>query len=57
MPSCPTLRVALPVPLPQTFDYLPPPGSPEPSQADVAKLRSEYNALLPVGQRKTWKVA
>ena len=24
---------------------------------ELAKLRSEYNALLPVGQRKTWKVA
>ena len=50
MPSCPTLRVALPVPLPQTFDYLPPPGSPEPSQADVGRrLRVSFGNRELVG--------
>lgn len=27
------------------------------TEAKLAKLRSEYNATLPIGQRKTWKVA
>ena len=27
------------------------------SRQELAKMRSEYNALLPIGQRKTWKVA
>ena len=37
MPACPTLRVALPVPLPQLFDYLPPATGPAPTAADVGR--------------------
>ena len=29
----------------------------EKTSNDLARARSEYNALLPVGQRKTWKTA
>ncbi len=37
MPACPTLRLALPVPLPQLFDYLPPVGSAVPQASDVGR--------------------
>ena len=47
MSSCPTLRIALPVPLPQAFDYLPPAGSPAPSQADVGR-----RLRVPFGNRE-----
>ena len=29
----------------------------EQTSNELARARSEYNALLPVGQRKTWKTA
>ena len=29
----------------------------EHTRIELARARSEYNALLPVGQRKTWKTA
>ncbi len=47
MPSCPTLRIALPVPLPQTFDYLSPPDGPQPSQTDVGR-----RLRVPFGNRE-----
>ncbi|MGB3393049.1 MAG: primosomal protein N', partial [Stenotrophomonas sp.] len=47
MPARPTLRTALPVPLPQAFDYLPPAGSPEPWQADVGR-----RLRVPFGNRE-----
>ena len=47
MSPCPTLRVALPLPLPQTFDYMLPPGSPEPSQTDVGR-----RLRVPFGNRE-----
>ena len=47
MPACPVLRVALPVPLPQTFDYLPPATAPTPSQADVGR-----RLQVPFGNRE-----
>ena len=37
MSACPTLRVALPVPLPQLFDYLPPDGAAPPVPGDVGR--------------------
>ncbi|MQP75381.1 primosomal protein N' [Stenotrophomonas sp. MYb238] len=47
MPRCPTLRIALPVPLPQTFDYLPPAGSPSPVAGDVGR-----RVKVPFGNRE-----
>ncbi|MGE4459292.1 MAG: primosomal protein N' [Stenotrophomonas sp.] len=47
MPTCPTLRIALPVPLPQTFDYLPPPGSPAPDAGDAGR-----RIKVPFGNRE-----
>ena len=47
MPTCPTLRIALPVPLPQTFDYLPPPGSPAPDTGDAGR-----RIKVPFGNRE-----
>jgi len=47
MPACPTLRIALPVPLPQTFDYLPPPGNPAPAAGDVGR-----RLRVPFGNRE-----
>ena len=47
MPTCPTLRIALPVPLPQTFDYLPPPGSPAPDAGDKGR-----RVRVPFGNRE-----
>ncbi len=47
MPTCPTLRIALPVPLPQTFDYLPPPGSPDPGAGDTGR-----RVRVPFGNRE-----
>ncbi|MGX9718789.1 primosomal protein N' [Stenotrophomonas acidaminiphila] len=47
MPTCPTLRIALPVPLPQTFDYLPPPGSPAPAASDTGR-----RVRVPFGNRE-----
>ena len=47
MPACPTLRVALPVPLPQSFDYLPPPASPAPVVGDIGR-----RLRLPFGNRE-----
>lgn len=47
MPTCPTLRIALPVPLPQTFDYLPPPGSPAPGAGDTGR-----RVRVPFGNRE-----
>ncbi|WP_433853405.1 primosomal protein N' [Stenotrophomonas nitritireducens] len=47
MPTCPTLRIALPVPLPQTFDYLPPAGSPSPLAGDVGR-----RVRVPFGNRE-----
>ncbi len=50
MPACPTLRIALPVPLPQLFDYLPPEGSPPPSSDDVGRrLRVPFGPRELVG--------
>ncbi len=46
MPACPTLRVALPVPLPQSFDYLPP-SEVAPSEADIGR-----RLRLPFGNRE-----
>ncbi|MFT4178800.1 MAG: primosomal protein N' [Thermomonas sp.] len=47
MPASPSvLRVALPVPLPQLFDYLPPPGMPATSVAAGMRVR------VPFGQRE-----
>ena len=43
----PTLRIALPVPLPQTFDYLSPPDGPQPSQTDVGR-----RLRVPFGNRE-----
>ncbi|MCL7715446.1 primosomal protein N' [Stenotrophomonas mori] len=47
MPFCPTLRVALPVPLPQTFDYLPPAGRPAATADDVGR-----RIRVPFGNRE-----
>ncbi|WP_172675211.1 hypothetical protein, partial [Stenotrophomonas pictorum] len=47
MPACPTLRIALPVPLPQLFDYLPPENSPVPSDGDVGR-----RVRVPFGPRE-----
>jgi primosomal protein N' (replication factor Y) len=47
MPACPTLRIALPVPLPQLFDYQPPDGSPSPTAADVGR-----RVRVPFGTRE-----
>ena len=47
MPACPTLRVALPVPLPQTFDYLPPGPPTTASQHDVGR-----RVRVPFGNRE-----
>ncbi len=47
MPTCPTLRIALPVPLPQTFDYLPPPGSAAPDAGDAGR-----RIKVPFGNRE-----
>jgi len=44
-PTSPTLRVALPVPLPQPFDYLPPPGPV--SETDVGR-----RVRVPFGSRE-----
>ncbi len=50
MPACPTLRIALPVPLPQLFDYLPPEGSPPPAPGDVGRrLRVPFGPRELVG--------
>ncbi|KRG65682.1 primosome assembly protein PriA [Stenotrophomonas humi] len=50
MPACPTLRIALPVPLPQLFDYLPPEGSPAPAANDVGRrLRVPFGPRELVG--------
>ena len=50
MPDCPTLRLALPVPLPQLFDYLPPVGSPAPEAGDVGRrLRVPFGPRELVG--------
>ena len=50
MPACPTLRIALPVPLPQLFDYLPPEGSPAPATDDVGRrLRVPFGPRELVG--------
>ena len=50
MPACPTLRIALPVPLPQLFDYLPPAGSPPPREEDVGRrLRVPFGPRELVG--------
>ncbi|WP_449465615.1 primosomal protein N' [Stenotrophomonas humi] len=50
MPACPTLRIALPVPLPQLFDYLPPAGSPPPASGDVGRrLRVPFGPRELVG--------
>ena len=29
----------------------------EKTSSELARARSEYNALLPIGQRKTWRTA
>jgi len=47
MPACPTLRVALPLPLPQAFDYLTPPDSPAPHPDDVGR-----RLRVPFGNRE-----
>ena len=50
MPACPTLRIALPVPLPQLFDYLPPVGSAAPAPTDVGRrLRVPFGPRELVG--------
>ncbi|WP_269789878.1 primosomal protein N' [Stenotrophomonas sp. Iso1] len=50
MPACLTLRIALPVPLPQLFDYLPPEGSPTPDSGDVGRrLRVPFGPRELVG--------
>jgi primosomal protein N' (replication factor Y) len=50
MPACPTLRIALPVPLPHLFDYLPPDGSPAPVEGDIGRrLRVPFGPRELVG--------
>ncbi len=50
MSACPTLRVALPVPLPQLFDYLPPDGAAPPVPGDVGRrLRVPFGLRELVG--------
>ncbi len=50
MSACPTLRVALPVPLPQLFDYLPPDGAAPPVPGDVGRrLRVPFGPRELVG--------
>ncbi|WP_442682549.1 primosomal protein N' [Stenotrophomonas sp. JC08] len=50
MSACPTLRVALPVPLPQLFDYLPPDGAAPPVPGDVGRrLRVPFGSRELVG--------
>ena len=44
MPAAPVIQVALPVPLPQLFDYLLPPGR--------DSLRPGARVLVPFGRRK-----
>jgi len=44
---CSVLRVALPLPLPQLFDYLPPVNSPTPQAADIGK-----RVKVPFGKRE-----
>jgi len=61
MPSLtPVLRVALPLPLPQLFDYLPPGDRDEPHSADIGRRinvplgkREVVGIVAEVGQRET----
>ncbi|MEE7547792.1 hypothetical protein HF319_12760, partial [Xanthomonas sp. Kuri4-1] len=49
MPAClPTLRVALPVPLPRLFDYLPPPGA-APAEPVGCRVRVPFGSRELVG--------
>ncbi len=47
MPAVPVLRVALPVPLPQLFDYLPPPPGAAPEAGDAGR-----RLRVPFGNRE-----
>jgi len=58
--STSVLRVALPVPLPQLFDYLPPKGCDEPTASDIGRRinvplgkREVVGVVAEVGQRET----